>query len=74
MAGCVLRHLLIAISRRFIALCERLGFDATVIAEPIPPDAVVVICSCGQKNRVRPVDFNRGPICGRCRRMLRLPS
>lgn len=68
------RRAMLAIAQAFVALCERLGFDATVIAERIPPDSVVVICPCGQKNRVRPVDFNRGPICGKCRRMLRLPS
>lgn len=41
------------------------------IASDMP---VVVICPCGQKNRVRSADFNRRPICGKCKRMLRLPS
>jgi hypothetical protein len=63
---------LVAFERGLRVLTDALGLDLE--ADERPPDSVVVICSCAQKNHVRREDFNRAPICRKCRRMLRLPS
>lgn len=65
-------QILRVLARMLVALAEWLGFDLAITEEV--PESIVIICGCQQRNRVRHADFNRRPVCGKCKQALRLPS
>lgn len=48
--------------------------DMVDLLGAVPQVASIISCACGAKNRVAHKDFGRGPICGKCKKSLRLPS